>query len=68
MVYWTTQFDVPVVHGRCLRGIQLPYEPRYTLLSDMMSVQRNHKRIKVDWQFSINKARDKFSRIYLKHS
>ena len=30
--------------------------------------QRNEKRIKVDWQFSINNAREKFSRFYLNHS
>lgn len=28
---------------------------------------RNEKRIKVDWQFSIDKARDKFSRFYPNH-
>jgi hypothetical protein len=30
--------------------------------------QRNEKRIKVDWQFTVNKARDKFSRFYHNNS
>ena len=37
-----------------------------TLTSEVRACvnQRNEKRIKVDWQFTVNKARDKFQRFY----
>jgi transposase len=57
------EIEISAISRQCLNR-RIP--DKQTLLREVTACvnQRNEKRINIDWQFSIPKARDKFSRFY----